>query len=36
VLETARKELQKVLARYSQNSAQSGTLDCPVRQAELR
>jgi hypothetical protein len=30
VLETARKELQKVLARCSQNSAQSGSPDCPV------
>jgi hypothetical protein len=30
VLETGRKELQKVLARCSQNSAQSGTTDCPV------
>jgi hypothetical protein len=30
VLETTRKELQKVLARCSQNSAQSGTPDCPV------
>jgi hypothetical protein len=30
VLETARKELQNVLAQRSQNSAQSGTPDCPV------
>jgi hypothetical protein len=33
VLETGRKELEKYLARCSQNLAQSGTLDCPVRQA---
>jgi hypothetical protein len=30
VLETGRKELEKDLARCSQNSAQSGTPDCPV------